>query len=114
MAIQHGRPIFSLSASFQLEQGGVDHQVTMPDVPGPDELPSMQDRFETAGRVDVLDRFPRPFDLRYVDDPPWAQRAKGPRQFSPHQPPSARQQLPHPVDARVHSFSWAIVLMPFS
>src|ERR1700689_3285529 len=41
VAIQHGLPIFALSASFQLQQGGVDHQVTMPDVPWPDELPSM-------------------------------------------------------------------------
>jgi acyl-CoA thioesterase-2 len=84
VAIQHGRPIFSLSASFQLEQGGVDHQVAMPDVPGPDELPTVRERFGGGPGSDILDRFPRPFDLRYVDDPPWAQRAQGPRQFSPH------------------------------
>jgi len=35
VAVQHGEPIFILSASFQLEQGGIDHQSPMPDVPGP-------------------------------------------------------------------------------
>jgi acyl-CoA thioesterase-2 len=38
VAIQHGRPIFTLAASFQLEQQGFEHQFDMPGVPGPDEL----------------------------------------------------------------------------
>ena len=38
VAIQHGRPIFTLAASFQLEQDGVEHQFEMPGVPSPDEL----------------------------------------------------------------------------
>jgi len=40
VAIQHGRPIFTLAASFQLEQEGVDHQFEMPDVPMPEDLSS--------------------------------------------------------------------------
>lgn len=36
VAIQHGRPIFTLAASFQLEQDGVEHQFEMADVPGPE------------------------------------------------------------------------------
>jgi len=40
VAIQHGRPIFTLAASFQLEQEGVEHQFDMPDVPMPEALPS--------------------------------------------------------------------------
>jgi acyl-CoA thioesterase-2 len=43
VAIQHGRPIFTLAASFQLEQEGVDHQFEMPDVPMPEELSSESD-----------------------------------------------------------------------
>src|SRR5881392_4124794 len=35
VAIQHGKPIFTLSASFQLDQPGIEHQPTMPDAPGP-------------------------------------------------------------------------------
>ena len=39
LAIQKGRPIFSCSASFQLEEEGYSHQIpSMPDVPGPEEL----------------------------------------------------------------------------
>lgn len=38
VAIQHGRAIFSLSASFQTPESGLDHQIVMPDVPAPDEL----------------------------------------------------------------------------
>ena len=37
-AIQHGRPIFNLSASFQKREKGLEHQSAMPDVPGPDGL----------------------------------------------------------------------------
>ncbi len=37
VAIQHGRPIFTLSASFQLEQDGIEHQFDMPQVPDPDK-----------------------------------------------------------------------------
>lgn len=38
VAIQHGRPIFTLAASFQLEQEGLEHQFALPDVPSPEEL----------------------------------------------------------------------------
>ena len=44
-AIQHGRPIFSLLASFQKKQEGFDHQIKMPDVPKPDELFSDRDLY---------------------------------------------------------------------
>ena len=39
-AIQHGRAIFSMSVSFHLSEPGLTHQVKMPAVPKPDELPS--------------------------------------------------------------------------
>jgi acyl-CoA thioesterase-2 len=85
VAIQHGRPIFSLSASFQLPQGGVDHQSQMPDVPGPEELATLEERWSTFGsEAAYLRELPRPFDLRYVDDPSWAQHAYGPRENAPH------------------------------
>lgn len=43
VAIQEGTPIFSLSASFQVIEDGFEHADTMPDVPGPDDLPSERD-----------------------------------------------------------------------
>jgi len=39
-AIQHGHAIFSMSVSFHLSEPGLTHQVKMPMVPKPDELPS--------------------------------------------------------------------------
>lgn len=39
-AIQHGKTIFYLTASFQIEEYGVDHQAQMPDVVGPEQLVS--------------------------------------------------------------------------
>lgn len=38
VAIQHGKAIFSMSASFQLDEPGFDHQLDMPDVAPPDEM----------------------------------------------------------------------------
>ncbi len=52
-AIQHGRPIFTLSASFHRPEAGLEHQVPMPEAPGPDELPATDDR-------------PRPIELRWA------------------------------------------------
>lgn len=37
-AIQHGKPIFIMSTSFQLEEPGFDHQIDMPVVKQPEEL----------------------------------------------------------------------------
>jgi acyl-CoA thioesterase-2 len=39
VAIQHGRAIFSMSASFHVHEQGFDHQSEMPKVPGPEDLP---------------------------------------------------------------------------
>ena len=66
-AIQYGRPILSMSASFQVTSDGMDHQDTMPDVHGPDGLPSLRDAF--AGRDDPRLEFitGRPIEQRYVE-----------------------------------------------
>jgi acyl-CoA thioesterase-2 len=71
-AIQHGEPIFSMSASFHRPEPGLHHQMKMPEVPGPDEV---QD--ETALRHELLDKLPpemrsyweseRPIEIRPVD-----------------------------------------------
>jgi acyl-CoA thioesterase II len=39
-AVQHGRPIFSMIASFQADELGFEHAAPMPDVPLPEALPS--------------------------------------------------------------------------
>jgi len=40
-AIQHGQPILTMIASFQKEEGGLDHQAQMPKVKQPEELPTL-------------------------------------------------------------------------
>lgn len=73
VAIQHGRAIFNLQASFHVDEPGFEHQAPMPEVPDPDELPSRAqlleenpDQFPTMWR----DR-PRPVDMRYVTELPY-------------------------------------------
>lgn len=74
-AIQHGRPIFSMIASFQLPQPGLEHQVPMPQVPAPEELPSigsLRDRWiaEAASvSPSMVEAFSRPLaiDFRPVE-----------------------------------------------
>lgn len=47
IAIQHGRPIFSLMASFQKDEAGLDHQIRMPEgVPPPEQLPERLELIE--------------------------------------------------------------------
>jgi acyl-CoA thioesterase-2 len=70
VAIQHGRAIFNLSASFQVVEDGFEHQTTMPAVPGPEGLPTFQQRM--APKADLLNGWfvrPRPIDVRHVEDP---------------------------------------------
>ena len=50
-AIQHGETIFSMSASFQTDQEGINHQDAMPAAPPPDGLPGLNSMkvFDDAG-----------------------------------------------------------------
>jgi acyl-CoA thioesterase-2 len=81
VAVQHGRAIFHLSASFQIGEPGVEHQAEMPEVPDPESVPTLTERREALGLPPspVFDR-PRPIDLRYVDDPPWLPTGRHRRQ----------------------------------
>src|ERR1700686_1594431 len=38
VAIQHGEPIFTMSASFEVPETGLEHQIAMPSVPPPESL----------------------------------------------------------------------------
>ncbi|MBC8090008.1 MAG: acyl-CoA thioesterase II [Phycisphaerae bacterium] len=70
-AIQHGQAIFNLSASFHIEEPGLQHQPDMPQVPGPDELKSELELIrDVAGRIPNEHRAAilqeRPIDFRPV------------------------------------------------
>jgi len=71
-AIQHGRAIFNLSASFHIAESGYEHQTPMPDVPPPEGLANELDLIRTmAHRIpDALRGIitqDRPIDFRPVN-----------------------------------------------
>jgi acyl-CoA thioesterase-2 len=59
VAIQHGEQIFHMSASFHVDEAGIDRQGDMPAMPQPDGLPDMAVVIEELKRT-APDR-PRPF-----------------------------------------------------
>jgi acyl-CoA thioesterase-2 len=72
IAIQHGKAIFSMAASFHKAEPGFDHQIPMPVVPAPEDLPSEEElkarllpNLPAAVRV-YWERL-RPIELRFVD-----------------------------------------------
>ncbi|MFF1449361.1 acyl-CoA thioesterase [Streptomyces sp. NPDC058274] len=78
VAVQHGQPIFHLSASFQTYEEGMDHQAAMPPAPDPETLPTAAemlpryaDVFREPGVVERLLEAREAVDLRYVDAPPF-------------------------------------------
>jgi acyl-CoA thioesterase-2 len=71
VAIQHGRAIFNLAASFQPEEDGPDHQIPMPDAPDPETLPTIGERIAEVRDTlhpEVVRWFERdrPIDTRVV------------------------------------------------
>jgi acyl-CoA thioesterase-2 len=64
-ARQHGQPIFSMLVSFHTDELGLDHQAKMPDVPGPDSLPS-----EAEARATILPTMPDPVRRYYERERP--------------------------------------------
>jgi acyl-CoA thioesterase-2 len=71
-AIQHGEQIFHMSASFQVAQPGVEHQIAMPDVPPPEALKEFQPVPSAAlqampEKTRRLYESARPFEFRMVE-----------------------------------------------
>ncbi|MQA89059.1 MAG: acyl-CoA thioesterase II [Gemmatimonas sp.] len=64
-AIQHGRAIFDMAASFHVMEEGVAHQAGMPDVPPPDSLASELDLLRQ-----MADRIPERVREFYTADQP--------------------------------------------
>ncbi|MFF4758966.1 acyl-CoA thioesterase [Streptomyces sp. NPDC001292] len=76
VAVQHGQPVFHLSASFQTYEEGLDHQAPMPSAPDPETLPTSQERMRGYDHLprQVAERFleaREAVDLRYADEPPY-------------------------------------------
>lgn len=79
IAVQRGKAIFALSASFHRPEPGVEHAEPMPPVPDPETLPTRAQQLGTfADKLGDVAKLPRPIDIRYVTEPPWELRDRGP------------------------------------
>ena len=69
-ARQHGKAIYYLTASFQIAETGFVHQDAMPEVPGPEKCPTLEDVVrELSGRDDgSWEREWAALDVRYAGD----------------------------------------------
>jgi acyl-CoA thioesterase-2 len=81
VAIQHGRPILNLAASFQKPELGLEHQAEMPDIPGPDGLQTLHEiALDLPECVPMMMRRflmeKRPFEFRPVRPPNFEKREK--------------------------------------
>src|ERR1700685_630596 len=79
--IQHGKTIFTLSASFHRDEPGVEHADPMPDVPPPDAIPTTAERMEKLFGPSVREWYDgNPIDIRHI----------GPLSFEAERDPSLR------------------------
>lgn len=72
LAIQKGEAIFAMSASFHVDEPGYEHQMPMPKVPMPEELPDREEMAKTflSHLPDPLQTFyqrKRPIEIRPVE-----------------------------------------------
>ncbi len=103
IAIQHGKPIFTMSCSFHMEEPGFTHQIDMPDVPSPDELPSeneLRDKLlkDMPAPIRAYWQRDRPVEVRPVD----ISRYLDPQKASPVQHVWLRPTGALPDDLAVH------------
>lgn len=107
-AIQYGKPIFFMTASFHVQADGFDHQAAMPKVIEPEKLPTTRERIEKLAHdanMPIPERFSQesPIEIRPVES------------FNPLKP-EASEPLRHvwmktngklPDDSRVHKYMLA-------
>jgi len=66
-AVQHGKTIFTLSASFHHREPGVEHARRMPDVPPPEDVPTATERIRRQyGEAAAKYSSSNPIDIRYL------------------------------------------------
>ncbi|MDN3652481.1 acyl-CoA thioesterase II [Thalassotalea ponticola] len=104
-AMQGGKVIFNLMASFQLGEQGFEHQDPMPDVPGPDNLASMHDLhlkykpyIPEAMHATIFAE--RPIEFRPVKEYDWL----NPQKSEPRNQVWMRVKGVMPDDLRIHKY----------
>ncbi len=77
-AMQDGEELCTMLVAFQDNLAGLEHAVRIPEVPHPEELPTMGEQF--AGFEDKIATFVdalHPIDVRFANDPSWKLREAG-------------------------------------
>ncbi|MBV1859307.1 MAG: acyl-CoA thioesterase II [Nannocystaceae bacterium] len=103
VAIQHGRAIFNMAASFQIAEDGDDHQTQMPEAPAPETLKSERELAET-----FADSIPEPLRSRVLGESPIEMRPVdpvnplAPKKGRPHRQVWYRAAEALPDDRSVH------------
>jgi len=99
-AYQNGVPIFSMIASFQDENPGIDHAEPMPEgIPSPEDLApdeELSDGIHPLSKRMLIDR---PVDMRHVEGPLFG---KAEAEKSAHQAVWMRLRAPFPDDPALH------------
>ncbi len=102
-AIQHGLAIFSLSASFQIEEFGLAHAVSMPKVPSAESLPTETEMLRRFGAA-----LPEALRHWFAQDQPIEVRPVDPSRYVGHEAGVLEQQVwlramgPLPGDPAIH------------
>nr|WP_113864756.1 acyl-CoA thioesterase II [Brenneria salicis]NMN92338.1 acyl-CoA thioesterase-2 [Brenneria salicis ATCC 15712 = DSM 30166]RBP67678.1 acyl-CoA thioesterase-2 [Brenneria salicis ATCC 15712 = DSM 30166]RLM32351.1 acyl-CoA thioesterase II [Brenneria salicis ATCC 15712 = DSM 30166] len=104
-AIQNGKPIFSMTASFQSPEQGFEHQNVMPVITPPEKLKSEQDIAESMAHLlppQFRDKFtrPRPIEMRPV-------KSHNPLKGEVEEPVRhvwCKANGPLPDDTRIHQY----------
>lgn len=91
VARQHGNAIFTMSASFQIPEDGLEHQLPMPQVPEPDSLDRPQGEDARAWSA---------IDLRFAGRDAWSVDAT--EELPPGQWVWFRASAPLPADPLLH------------
>lgn len=104
VAIQHDKPIYFMTASFQDDEGGFEHQTPMPDVPPPEKLlgeAELKEQFMAAAPSHIRAYWerPRPIELRPVSLAHYLSSQK----LDPHQNIWVRTTGPVPADRHLQA-----------
>ena len=88
VAIQSGKAIFNLAASFQVEEAGLEHQDAMPEAPPPESCLTEQERARP-----YADKLPKELRDRVLSRHPFELRPVGPPEHAFHPPPRAPHRM---------------------
>jgi acyl-CoA thioesterase II len=111
VAHQPGGSIFTMAASFQREESGLEHQDHMPEAPPPESLPTERERL-----APFIARLPEHVRARYEADRPFEVRSAGPIEDLFHPVPRPPRRLmwmravtPLPDEPALHRYLLAYI-----